>query len=100
MHERLSTSAIPETLLCAREGKTGSAGALVIPAHNKPEDAAGVSEGWTAIHSRSPMQQNGRHERMHLTLKKEATHPAGANILQQQAKFDAFHQEFNSERAT
>ncbi|MFN7992462.1 MAG: helix-turn-helix domain-containing protein [Bryobacteraceae bacterium] len=30
-------------------------------------------------------QQNGRHERMHLTLKKEATRPAGANILQQQA---------------
>ena len=26
-------------------------------------------------------QQNGRHERMHLTLKKEATKPAGANFL-------------------
>ena len=43
-------------------------------------------------------QQNGRHERMHLTLKKEATRPAGANILQQQAKFDAFVEEFNHER--
>ena len=43
-------------------------------------------------------QQNGRHERMHLTLKKEATRPAGANILQQQAKFDAFLEEFNHER--
>lgn len=43
-------------------------------------------------------QQNGRHERMHLTLKKEATRPAGANILQQQAKFDAFLEEFNNER--
>ena len=43
-------------------------------------------------------QQNGRHERMHLTLKKEATRPAGANLLQQQAKFDAFLQEFNRER--
>jgi len=31
-------------------------------------------------------QQNGRHERMHLTLKQEATRPAGANILQRQAK--------------
>jgi len=40
-------------------------------------------------------QQNGRHERMHLTLKKEATRPAGANVLQQQAKFDAFLEEFN-----
>jgi hypothetical protein len=40
-------------------------------------------------------QANGRHERMHLTLKKEATRPAGANILQQQAKFDAFLDEVN-----
>jgi transposase InsO family protein len=43
-------------------------------------------------------QQNGRHERMHLTLKKEATRPPGANILQQQARFDAFLSEFNEER--
>ncbi len=43
-------------------------------------------------------QQNGRHERMHLTLKKEATRPAGANIFQQQAKFDLFVDEFNNER--
>jgi transposase InsO family protein len=43
-------------------------------------------------------QQNGRHERMHLTLKKEATKPAGMNLLQQQARFDAFVEEFNTER--
>ena len=43
-------------------------------------------------------QQNGRHERMHLTLKKEATRPPGINSLQQQAKFDAFVEEFNTER--
>jgi len=43
-------------------------------------------------------QQNGRHERMHLTLKKETTRPAGLNSLQQQGKFDAFIQEFNTER--
>jgi transposase InsO family protein len=43
-------------------------------------------------------QQNGRHERMHLTLKQKATRPAGANILQQQAKFDAFVEEFNNDR--
>ncbi len=28
-------------------------------------------------------QENGRHERMHLTLRKEATRPPGKNILQQ-----------------
>jgi len=43
-------------------------------------------------------QQNGRHERMHLTLKREATRPAGMNSLQQQARFDAFVEEFNTER--
>ena len=31
-------------------------------------------------------EQNGRHERMHLTLKKEATKPAAQNFLQQQAR--------------
>ncbi len=43
-------------------------------------------------------QQNGRHERMHLTLKKEATRPPGLNSLQQQDRFDAFVREFNQER--
>jgi transposase InsO family protein len=43
-------------------------------------------------------QQNGRHERMHLTLKKEATRPPGLNSLQQQDRFDTFVREFNTER--
>ena len=43
-------------------------------------------------------QQNGRHERMHLTLKKEATRPPGMNSLQQQARFEQFVREFNTER--
>jgi putative transposase len=43
-------------------------------------------------------QQNGRHERMHLTLKLETTKPAGNNFLQQQGKFDAFIDCYNNER--
>jgi hypothetical protein len=43
-------------------------------------------------------QQNGRHERMHLTLKKEATRPPGMNFMRQQARFDDFLCEFNVER--
>ncbi len=43
-------------------------------------------------------QQNGRHERMHRTLKAEATKPAAANVLQQQARFDAFVTRYNQER--
>jgi len=40
-------------------------------------------------------QQNGRHERMHRTLKLEATKPAGTNLLQQQEKFYDFINEYN-----
>jgi putative transposase len=43
-------------------------------------------------------EQNGRHERMHLTLKREATKPAAPNFLQQQARFDAFVVRYNDER--
>jgi transposase InsO family protein len=43
-------------------------------------------------------QQNGRHERMHLTLKRETARPPAANIIQQQERFDGFLAEFNTER--
>ncbi|MEP3491567.1 MAG: IS481 family transposase [Nitratireductor sp.] len=43
-------------------------------------------------------QQNGRHERMHRTLKQETSRPPGINALQQQDRFDAFVSEFNEER--
>lgn len=43
-------------------------------------------------------QQNGRHERMHLTLKNEATKPPGYNLLQQQEKFDNFIDQYNNDR--
>src|SRR5688572_7756551 len=43
-------------------------------------------------------QQNGRHERMHLTLKKETALPPRASMLAQQRRFDAFRREYNDER--
>ena len=43
-------------------------------------------------------EQNGRHERMHLTLKKEATKPASYNFLQQQVRFDEFIEVYNNDR--
>lgn len=43
-------------------------------------------------------QQNGRHERMHLTLKQETTRPPRANLLAQQEEFDKFIKIFNEER--
>jgi putative transposase len=43
-------------------------------------------------------QQNGRHERMHLTLKQDTTKPAAANLLQQQGRFDTFITLYNRQR--
>lgn len=43
-------------------------------------------------------QQNGRHERMHRTLKAETTRPPAANGQAQQRKFNRFREEFNQQR--
>jgi len=43
-------------------------------------------------------QENGQHERMHRTLKRETTRPPRTNLLQQQETFDTFVDEFNQER--
>lgn len=43
-------------------------------------------------------QQNGRHERMHRTLKQETASPPEANRRKQQIRFDQFRQEYNQQR--
>ena len=43
-------------------------------------------------------EENGRHERIHKTLKTESTKPSASSILQQQEKFDGFIEEYNKER--
>jgi putative transposase len=43
-------------------------------------------------------EQNGRHERMHQTLKAETASPPAANLAQQQQRLDRFRREFNHER--
>jgi len=43
-------------------------------------------------------QQNGRHERMHRTLKQETAWPPRANLRAQQTAFDRFRREYNCER--
>lgn len=43
-------------------------------------------------------QQNGRHERMHRTLKQETVQPASANLTAQQRRFNRFMREYNEER--
>lgn len=43
-------------------------------------------------------QENGAHERMHRTLKRQAVKPVRANCAAQQRNFDAFQREYNTER--
>lgn len=43
-------------------------------------------------------QQNGRHERMHRTLKAETTRPVAAHRRSQQRRFDTWRVEYNTER--
>jgi transposase InsO family protein len=43
-------------------------------------------------------QQNGRHERMHATLKAETARPPAASLAAQQLRFDRFRAVYNHER--
>lgn len=43
-------------------------------------------------------EQNGRHERMHRTLKEETAKPPASTLLEQQRRFDRFRRIFNDER--
>ncbi len=43
-------------------------------------------------------EQNGRHERMHRTLKEETASPPRTNLIQQQLAFESFKREYNFER--
>jgi transposase InsO family protein len=43
-------------------------------------------------------EQNGRHERMHLTLQQETMTPMAANRRAQQRRFDQFRREYNQQR--
>ena len=43
-------------------------------------------------------QQNGRHERMHATLKAETSRPPAATAVEQQVRFDRFRHDFNDNR--
>lgn len=63
-----------------------------------------LSLGWMKlgiVHERiqpGRPQQNGRHERMHRTLKEDVLNPPAANSRAQQSRFDRFRYVFNNER--
>jgi transposase InsO family protein len=43
-------------------------------------------------------QENGRHERMHRTLKSDALNPVAGNLKEQQKVFDIFRHDYNTDR--
>jgi transposase InsO family protein len=69
-----------------------------------PAGLSKLSAGWLKLairHERiepGKPQQNGRHERMHLTLKRETASPPAPTLVAQQRRFDRFRHEFNFER--
>jgi len=69
-----------------------------------PAGLSRLSVGWLKLGIRVEYidpgcpQQNGRHERMHRTLKQETARPPAATPAEQQARFDAFRCEYNNVR--
>jgi putative transposase len=53
---------------------------------------------WPERIDRGKPQQNGRHERMHRTLREATAEPPARTIRKQQSMFDQFRAEYNSER--
>jgi putative transposase len=43
-------------------------------------------------------QENGRHERMHRTLKSDALNPVAGNLKEQQKAFDIYRHDYNNDR--
>ena len=67
----------------------------------RPQPARGVvaqARHRTALHPPASPQENGRHERMHRTLKAETSAPPAGDAAGQQARFDAFRRHYNEER--
>jgi putative transposase len=73
-------------------------------ASNAPRGLSQLSAWWTLLgirHERiapGKPQQNGRHERMHLTLKQETAMPPQHTMRAQQRALDHFRKEYNVDR--
>jgi len=73
-------------------------------ASNAPRGLSRLSAWWAQLgirHERitpGKPQQNGRHERMHLTLKQETAMPPQRTMRSQQRAFDHFRKEYNVDR--
>jgi Integrase core domain len=90
-----ATYGLPQAIGCETGAPFGSQGAGGLTRLSAWWLRLGVEPHF--IRPASP-QENGRHERMHRTLKKETSQPPAADAEEQQARFDAFRRHYNEER--
>jgi transposase InsO family protein len=86
---------LPDAIRCDNGSPFGSTGAGGLTRLSAWWIKLGIEPHF--INPGSP-QENGRHERMHGTLKAQTSRPPAANAAEQQARFDAFRQHYNEER--
>lgn len=93
--EAFRTYGLPLAIRCDNGAPFGSSGAGGLTRLSAWWLKLGVEPHF--IRPASP-QENGRHERMHRTLKDQTTRPPAANAAEQQARFDNFRRHYNDER--
>jgi transposase InsO family protein len=86
---------LPDAIRCDNGSPFGSTGAGGLSSLSVWWLRLGIEPRY--IPPASP-QDNGRHERMHRTLKEETARPAAATTAEQQARFDVFRRHYNEER--
>ena len=86
---------LPQAIRCDNGAPFGSSGAGGLTRLSAWWLKLGVEPHF--IRPASP-QENGRHERMHRTLKAQTSQPPAADAPEQQARFDAFRRHYNEER--
>jgi transposase InsO family protein len=86
---------LPIAIRCDNGGPFGSEGACGLTRLSAWWLRLGIEPRF--IRPASP-QENGRHERMHRTLKAQTTRPPASDAKEQQARFDAFRRHYNEER--
>ena len=86
---------LPQAIRCDNGAPFGSTGAGGLTRLSAWWLKLGIEPHF--IHPASP-QENGRHERMHRTLKAQTSRPPAANARAQQMRFDNFRRQYNEQR--
>jgi transposase InsO family protein len=89
------THGLPQAIRCDNGSPFGSRGAAGLTRLSVWWLRLGIEPHF--ITPASP-QENGRHERMHRTLKAQTARPPAASLAEQQARFDDFRRHYNTER--